>query len=95
MTHTPDVRLKQAARILGVSHESLDIASARDAFHSRPGDVASALFQEAAENDDVVSVQTALDYLEDRLDYLAAFLDSETNDAVRTAFQQRIEAWEG
>jgi hypothetical protein len=94
MAHLPDVLLKQAARLLGEPPETLDTVTARDAIRSRPGDVASVLFAEAADNDDVVSIKTARAYLEDRLDFLAPLLDAETAAAIRTAFERRVAAWE-
>lgn len=87
------VLLRQAARLLGVSPDTLNETSARDAFRTRPGDVAYALFREAAENDDVIDRESARDYLEDRLDVLAPLLDPETADAIRKAFEQRLQAW--
>lgn len=93
MTHTPGVLVRQAARILGVSPDTLDEASARDAFLARPGDVASALVHEAANNDDVTDRESARDYLEDRLDFLGPLLDAETADAIRKAFEERVREW--
>ena len=85
-------RLAQLSRIF-----ETDIATdeaARAAIDARPGDFASALFLEAADSDDVTSVETARAYLEDRLGYFGELVDKAAGAAVRLAFEARIKAWE-
>lgn len=94
MTEPRDIRLVQLARILGVSAEQFDTASARDAIAARPGDVASAFFAEAAASDDVVSVKSAREFLEDRITFFADLIPNGTADAIRSAFDERTRAWE-
>lgn len=84
-------RLAQLSRIF-----QTDIATdeaARAAIKARPGDFASGLFLEAADSDDVTSMESARVYLEDRLAYFGTLVDQPAGDAVRTAFEARLKAW--
>jgi len=91
---TADMRLVQLARMLAVPLPDLTPESARTLIAARPGDVADALFHEAADSDDVTGNSTALDYLEGRLAFFGELVSSDTADAVRAAFRDRISAWD-
>ena len=80
-----DLRLIQAARLLGLDRATLTEAAATAAIGAEPAVFGQALFAEAAENDDVTSGAAALDYLETRLRF---FGDLVTHpEAVREAFR--------
>jgi hypothetical protein len=91
MTQPADPRLRQAARLLGV--DSIDAASARDAFARDPAGLALGLVEEAAASDDVTSAASAIDYLETRLVYLGDLLDDATAAAVRGHFAEAVRGW--
>jgi len=93
MTPPPDVRLVQLTRMLGLEPPMATDAEARTAVAAQPTEFAFALFLEAADSDDVTSVESALDYLEGRLSFFGAMVTSETADAVRAAFRARLKAW--
>ena len=85
-------RLVQLSRIF-----QTDIATheaARAAISADPGALAYALFLEAADSDDVTSVESARDYLEGRLEYLGESVPAAAFPAVRAAFEERLKAWE-
>lgn len=85
-------RLAQLSRIF-----QTDIAtheSARAAIGARPGDFASGLFLEAADSDDVTSIESARSYFEDRLAYFGELVDAAASAAIRAAFEARVKAWE-
>lgn len=87
-----NARLVQLSRIFGRELESDE--AARRAIAEDPATLAMALFQEAADSDDVTSVATANEYLEGRLDYLAELLSHGGIERVRRAFAERVAAWE-
>ena len=89
---TADIRLIHAARMLGLPIATLTPESARDAIAARPADFASALFEEAAGNDDVTSAAAALDYLETRLAFFGD-LTGEATASVRRDFASHLAAW--
>lgn len=93
MTAPADVRLTQIARILGIPASSITTDIARNAITARPGDIASALFAEAAASDDVTSVESGRDYLEGRLAFLAGLIEPAAATAIRAAFEERLRAW--
>ena len=70
-----------------------DDVSARAVVSADPGTLASALFLEAAESDDVTSIEGARIYLADRLEFLAPVLPPDVTAAVRSDFEERIKAW--
>ena len=88
------VRLVQLARILGLDPSTIDDDVARAAIAARPADLGAALFEEAAQNDDVTSTETALDYLEGRLAFFSDLVGGEAEAAVRAEFGERLKAWE-
>lgn len=85
-----DTRHRQLSRIYGSRIESDD--DARAAIGRDPGILASALFEECAQSDDVTSIETARAYLEDRLQFLGDLLGEEA-DPVRRRFEARVAAW--
>lgn len=85
-----DSRHRQLSRIYGRPIES--DADARAAVLADPGVLASALFMEAVESDDVTSIESARAYLRDRLDFLAELV-AEASPAIRAGFEERVHAW--
>ncbi len=88
-----DVRLTQLARILGLPGDS-DEAAVIAAASASAADLAHALFQEAADSDDVFDAESGQAYFEARLAYLADFIPDRALPAIREAFQQKLKAWE-
>jgi len=89
-----DVRLARVARILHLAPPGPTAADARAAIAARTGEVAGALFAEAADNDDVTSTEAALDYLESRLSEFGDLVSPDAADRIRVAFRERLKAWE-
>jgi hypothetical protein len=86
-----DPLLRQLSRIYDrefAAHED-----ARAAIAAEPGVLALALFHEAAASDDVTSVASANDYLESRLEELAAFTGEVANQ-VRHLFAAMVAPWD-
>lgn len=83
--------LTQLSRIYGQPFDEEE--AARVAVAAAPAVLAGALFGEAADSDDVTSPESALDYLEARLAFLAGLVDNESMEAVRELFRQRLHAW--
>jgi hypothetical protein len=88
-----DVRLTQLARILDLPPSSLTPEVARAVISARAEDFADELFVEAANNDDVTSIEAALDYLESRLADFGDLVEPDAAARVRAAFGQRLSAW--
>lgn len=86
-----DSRHRQLSRIYQQTIE--DDEGARAAITAGPGVLASALFLEAAESDDVTSVESGRTYFEDRIAFLGNLVEG-AEGAVRDAFEQRLQAWE-
>lgn len=86
-----DSRHRQLSRIYERTIE--DDNGARAAISADPGTLASALFLEAAESDDVTSTESGRAYLEDRLAFLGNLV-SGSEAAIRGAFEERLKAWE-
>ncbi|MCC7365598.1 MAG: hypothetical protein IT303_14630 [Dehalococcoidia bacterium] len=86
-----DIRLAQLARMLALPATPTPEA-ARAAIAARPGDVAYALFAEAADSDDVLGIDSARVYLDQRMSDLADFV-GESEPHVRTAFEGMLDAW--
>ena len=86
-----DTRHRQLSRIYQrtIEHDE----DARDAITADPGVLASALFLEAAESDDVTSVNSGRAYFEDRMAFLGNLVGP-GEGAVRAAFEQHLRAWE-
>jgi hypothetical protein len=88
-----DVRLTQLARILGIPNES-DEAAVQAAASASPELLAGALFREAADSDDVIDLESAVAYMEARMEYLHPLVPEPAKSAVRREFHQRLKAWE-
>ena len=92
MAAPADVRLLQVARMLAqpniVTHDD-----ARAAIAAHPGAFAHAIFDEAADSDDVTSIESGRAYLDGRLTELDDLLASGVEPAIRAAFEQRLQAW--
>jgi hypothetical protein len=86
-----DSRHRQLTRIYERPIESDEDAQA--AVSADPGILASAIFLEVAESDDVTGVDSARSYLADRLAFLSPFAD-QVADMVSAAFAERLSAWE-
>lgn len=85
-----DSRHRQLSRIYNRTIEDDD--DARSAIHGGPGILASALFLEAVESDDVIGIESARQYLEDRLAYLGGVASAD-GAAVRVEFERKLAAW--
>lgn len=86
-----DPRLRQLSRIY--EREFTTHEDARAAIAADPGVLASALFHEAADSDDVTSVESAHAYLESRLVELSGFTGG-TAKLVRQQFSALVARWE-
>lgn len=92
---TGDVRLVQLARMLGLGRATaLDHQAAAALVRDRPRDLADAIFHEAADSDDVLSTEAALDYLQGRLVFFGDLIAPEAATTIRRAFRERLAAWE-
>jgi hypothetical protein len=89
-----EIRIVQAVRMLGLDTGVADAETVRQEIAARPERFAGALFQEAADSDDVTGVESALDYLGARLDFFGGLLDGATEGRVRDAFRELVRAWE-
>lgn len=83
-------RHRQLSRIYERAIETDE--DARQAVHAAPGVLASALFHEAADSDDVTSVEAARAYLAERMDDLAEAVAGDA-EAVTAAFEAQLRAW--
>jgi hypothetical protein len=88
-----DIRLLQLGRILGLPAETLTPAAAGQAIAERTSDLAAAFFHEAADNDDVISIEAALDYLDGRLAFFGALIPAPANRSIRAFFRASLESW--
>lgn len=90
-----DIRLVQLARMTRLEPgAALDDASAVSLVRERAAELADAIFREAADSDDVVSTETALDYLEGRLAFFGPVIPADAATTIRRAFRERLSAWE-
>jgi hypothetical protein len=89
------VALVQLARIYGLDRHQVTGDLARRTIAADPPRLAAAFFEEAAASDDVTSVESALDYLDGRLDFFGGLLDEDSRAAIISAFRDRLHAWEG
>ena len=74
--------------------ELADYEAARAALSARPGAFASVLFAEAANSDDVIDLESARDYLDERLAFLAPVLTEDGVAAIRKEFETQLRSWE-
>ncbi len=93
MAEPADIRLVQLARVLRLPRTSpRDLIL--DAVRQQPETLAAAFFAEAADNDDVISAESARGYLTDRLAFFAGLIDDPTAVDVRRRFDHHLKAWE-
>lgn len=93
MADVADIRLVQLARLLGLPRNTArDLIL--DAVRQRSDVLAAAFFAEAADNDDVISTDGALEYLADRLSFFSDLFDDATSADVRARFRHHVRAWE-
>lgn len=86
-----DSRHRQLSRIYQRTIE--DDENARAAINAEPGVLASALFLEAVESDDVTSAEAAHLYLGDRLAFFGQLVEAATGD-IKERFEAKVRAWE-
>jgi hypothetical protein len=85
----------QLSRILGQPPETLDgDAAARAAIERHADELANAFFHEAADSDDVTSVESAEDYLQVRLDFFGDLVTETAADRIRERFSELVARWE-
>lgn len=89
-----DIRRVQLARILDLPASHLTGRNAATAIAAHPDELADAFFHEAAANDDVLSKETALEYLEGRLAFFSGLIPAGTVTEIRICFAERLRAWE-
>lgn len=89
-----DVRLTQVARILDLDNSNLTDDEAREAISARPEAFATELFVEAADNDDVTSIDGARLYLDSRLADFGDLVSGEAEARIRAEFGRRLSGWE-
>ena len=70
-----------------------DDEGARAVIEADPGTLAFAIFMEAAESDDVTSIESARVYFEDRIRFLGPIVESSAA-LLRSEFESRLKAWE-
>lgn len=87
-----DLRLTQLARLFDRALTTTE--DARNTIAREPDVLAAALLDEAAQNDDVISVEAARDYLEMRLADFGDLVGPGTADTVRAEFNDRLRSWE-
>ncbi len=86
--------LVQLARLLREPRlRSATPSEARAAVERALPDLVAGLGDEAAASDDVTDRDSALSYLDARLDFFADLLSSEQKARVRDAFRSKIEQW--
>jgi hypothetical protein len=85
-----DSHHRQLSRIYQRPIEDDD--DARAAINADPGVLASALFLEASQSDDVTSMESARSYAEDRLEELGELVGPGAA-VIRAAFEDRLESW--
>jgi hypothetical protein len=88
-----DIRHVQLARILQLPRDTSPGAVQR-AVTAMPQALAEGFFSEAVDSDDVTGAAAAMAYLEDRLAFFSEIIDTATADAVRTAFERHVSAWD-
>ncbi len=88
-----DVRLIQVARIYGLMRDEMTDETAANAISDDPGRLAAAIFEEATASDDVISEETALEYLEGRFSFLGDLVAGEDRPVIERDFRARLEEW--
>jgi hypothetical protein len=91
---TADPRLIQLSRMLGVPLEELEQRDLAQTIEDSVGTLAEAFFHEAADSDDVISIESGMEYLEVRLAYFGEFMRPAAAEAIRARFGDLIASWE-
>jgi hypothetical protein len=99
----PREQTVQLARLIGIDFfterfgppqtAEPDDDALRALIDERLDDVARGLVEEAAASDDVLDVESASAYLNDRLRTLSALLTPEQAERIRAAFVERTKTW--
>lgn len=71
-----------------------DLDAARAVVARSPSAFAAAIFREAADSDDVTSLESARDYLEGRLAFFSEMVGPDTATGVRHAFDELLRTWQ-
>jgi hypothetical protein len=87
------VRLIQLGRIFGESPDSLTGDRARQLIAARSADFARALFLEAADSDDVASIEDARLYLDARLVFFGDLVTPSAAAPIRDGFERHLASW--
>ena len=87
-------QLVQLSRMLGVPVEELEQRDLAQTIEDSVGMLAEAFFHEAADSDDVTSIDTGMEYLEVRLAYFGELVRPATAEAIRQRFRELVESWE-
>jgi hypothetical protein len=87
-------QLVQLSRMLGVPVEELEQRDLAQTIEDSVGTLAEAFFHEAADSDDVTSIETGMEYLEVRLAYFGELVRPAAAEAIRARFRELVESWE-
>ena len=90
----PGPQLVQLSRMLGVPVEELEQRDLAQTIEDSVGTLAEAFFHEAADSDDVTSIDTGMEYLEVRLAYFGELVRPATAEEIRARFGELVESWE-
>jgi len=87
------VRLIQLGRIFGEQPDRLTEDRARQLIAARSAEFARALFLEAADSDDVASIDDARLYLDARLAFFGDLVPSSAVAVIRAGFEEHLASW--
>ena len=90
----PGPQLVQLSRMLGMPVDELEGQDLAQTIEDSVGTLAEAFFHEAADSDDVTSIDTGMEYLEVRLAYFGEFVRPAAAEAIRARFRELVETWE-
>jgi len=88
-----DARLTQLARLLGLPRGAVDEQTAPALVRDGAATLAATLLEEAVANDDVTTAAAAIEYVDERLEFLTPFVDTETAETVRSYVQKQASGW--
>lgn len=93
----PGPQLVQLSRMLGMPVDVLEhqvrTQALANTIEDSVGTLAEAFFHEAADSDDVTSIETGMDYLEVRLAYFGELVRPAAAEAIRGRFAELVESW--
>lgn len=93
MEQPADIRLLQLRRMLQLDAAPAGRAAAAATISADPERFANAIVQEAADSDDVIGPESAMQYLESRLQFFAGLVNERTAGAIRAAFAAQVQTW--